>query len=551
VSGSVSFQPGGVNDWVPVTINRPLTVGDQLYADSNARAEIHVPGTVFRIGSQTAFAFMSLDDRSTQVRLSEGTLNVRVRRLNENLEVDTPNLAFTIRSPGEYRIDTNPDNYETFVTVRDGEGQVTGNAGTFRVHVNEQAVVTGQDATQFNVNQAAAYDDFDSWVMTRDRRENLVRSSARYVSQDMVGYEDLDQYGFWRSVPEYGQCWVPRDVPVGWAPYHDGHWAWIEPWGWSWVDDEPWGFAPFHYGRWAHFDGFWGWVPGPVTVAPVYAPALVAWVGFGNGLSASFGFGGGPVVGWFPLGPRDVYIPAYSASQNYVSRVNVTNTTVINKTNITNVYNNYVQTKTISTVNYANRSVPGALVAVPQNALVTARPVQQVAIKVQANQINAVKTVDSAPRVAPQGASVLGHSPSVFAGAPRPPAAVLRKPVVAKTTPSACSSAVSTTPDVTGTEPGAAHSDPTAAADCPRRSCRYTTSRHGCCSGASGDTAGAAYTASSPRGCGTPDDIAAICAPTSDSKPERTPARSTGAAAARRESCTVAASAAATAITSV
>src|SRR5579863_9407719 len=434
VSGSVSFQPGGVDDWVPATINRPLTVGDQLYADAGARAEIHVPGTAFRLGSQTAVEFLNLDDRNTQVRLSEGALDVRVRRLSENLEVDTPTLAFTITRPGDYRIDTNPNTYETYVTVRNGEGQVTGNAGTFGVHAGEQAAVTGQDGAQLNMYRAPDYDDFDNWVQSRDRREDHA-PSARYVSPDMVGYEDLDQYGTWRNVPAYGRCWVPSNVSAGWAPYHDGHWVWVDPWGWTWVDDEPWGFAPFHYGRWAHFDGFWGWVPGPVAVAPVYAPALVAWVAFGGGAGVSVGFGGGPAVGWFPLGPRDVYIPAYGASRNYVSRVNVSNTTVINNTNITNVYNNYVQTKTISTTNYMNRTVPGAVVAVPPNALASARPVQQVAIKVQPNQISAVKTLDAAPHVAPQTVSVLGHAPSVFAGAPRPPAAVLSKPVVAKSTP--------------------------------------------------------------------------------------------------------------------
>src|SRR5258708_18911064 len=131
VEGSVSFQPGGVNDWVPATINRPLTAGDQIYAAAGARAEIHVPGTAFRLGSQTAFEFMNLDDRNVQVRLSEGTLNLHVRRLdrNQNLEIDTPNLALSIDRPGDYRIDANPDTSETYVTVRNGDAQFTGNAG--------------------------------------------------------------------------------------------------------------------------------------------------------------------------------------------------------------------------------------------------------------------------------------------------------------------------------------------------------------------------------------------------------------------------------------
>ena len=113
----------------------------------------------------------------------------------------------------------------------------------------------------------------------------------------------LDDNGDWRPESSYGNVWFPH-VSAGWAPYRDGHWAWVDPWGWTWVDDEPWGYAPFHYGRWMSVEGRWGWVPGPMEVAPVYAPALVVFVGGGGG------FGGN--MGWFPLGPREVYVPSYA-----------------------------------------------------------------------------------------------------------------------------------------------------------------------------------------------------------------------------------------------
>jgi hypothetical protein len=435
LNGSVSFEPAGVTDWVPADLNRPLTIGDQIFADNGALAEIQLPEAAFRLGSRTAFEFLNLDDRNVQVRLSEGTLNLRVRRLEGNFEIDTPNLAFTATQPGEYRIDTNPDNQQTYVTVRYGEGQVTGNGGAFTVHQGEEGAVAGQgQGGQYNIYQAPPSDDFDNWVLSRDQLEDRYAQS-RYVSPEVVGYQDLGQYGDWRSAPGYGEVWVPNDVPAGWAPYHDGHWAWIDPWGWTWVDDQPWGFAPFHYGRWAYINGYWGWCPGPVAVAPVYAPALVAWVGFGGGgFGASFGFGG-PDVGWFPLGPRDVYIPAYNASPAYINRVNVTNTTVINNTHITNVYNTYSRTGAVPVTTYMNRTAPGAIVAVPRNALTEARPVQRVAVRVQPNQIMAIKVADPAPRVAPQVASVLGHPVSAAARAPRPSAAVISRPVVARATP--------------------------------------------------------------------------------------------------------------------
>jgi hypothetical protein len=435
VGGSVSFQPGGLDDWVAATLNRPLTAGDQLYSDVNGRAEVRVPGAAFRLGTGTALEFLNLDDQTVQLRLSEGALDVTVRRLDNGqiFEIDTSNLAFSISQPGEYRIDTDQNADQTAVTVRAGGGQITGNGAVFYVQPGQQAVVAGQDQPRYNVYTAPAPDSFDKFGELRDQREARLMS-ARYVSPYMVGYEDLDENGTWRSTPEYGQVWIPNRVAADWAPYHYGHWAWVDPWGWSWVDDASWGFAPFHYGRWAYYQGGWAWVPGPVAVAPVYAPALVAWVGFGGGSGVGISFGGDVGVGWFALGPRDVYIPAYRASEAYVTRVNVSNAVVINTTQVSNVYSVYVRTGNMGNVTYANRTVVGAVMAVPQRALTSARPVQQLAVKIQANQLNSIQAGGAAPRVAPQTASVLGRAPA-GAQAPRPPAAVLSRPIVAKSAP--------------------------------------------------------------------------------------------------------------------
>jgi len=433
LSGTVSFEPAGVTDWAPASLNRPLTIGDQLYVDQGGKAEVHVPGAAFRLGNKTAFEFLNLDDRTVQVRLSEGTLDVRVRRMDGALEIDGPNFAFTPSRPGEYRMETNPDTMQSYVTVRDGEGQVTGTGGAFTIKMGQQAAIVGQDqAAQYKIYGAPGSDSFDEWVVSRSHREDRYASS-RYVSPDLVGGEDLGAYGSWRQTPDYGQVWVPNDTPSGWAPYQAGQWSWVEPWGWTWVDNEPWGYAPFHYGRWAFVNGYWGWCPGPVAVAPVFAPALVAWVGFGGGLGVNIGFGGGVGFGWFPLGPRDVYIPSFAASAAYVNRINVTNTTIINQTNVTNVYNNYVRTGSVPVGSYMNRTVPGAVAAVSQSTLTSGQPLQHSIVHVQPNQMAAVKTAEVAPRVAPQMSSVLGHAPS--ANVAHPPAAVLSHPMVARTTP--------------------------------------------------------------------------------------------------------------------
>ena len=437
IQGSVSFQPAGESDWVSAVTNRPVTTGDRLWADNGARAELHTGSATIRLDSGTGFSFLNLDDRTVQIQLTEGTLDIRVQRLgrDEIFEVDTPNQAFSILRPGQYRLQASEDGNSTFVIVRSGEGEATGGGQTYTLHSGQSGTFTGTDSLYGDIYDAGQTDDFDNWSRGRDRHDDESQS-ARYVSRDVVGYEDLDDYGSWRSDPGYGNVWVPTRVASGWAPYRDGHWAWISPWGWTWVDDAPWGYAPFHYGRWVSLGGNWGWVPGPREVEPVYAPALVVFIGgpqFGESASRGRdGYGGN--VGWFPLGPREVYVPGYNASRGYVNRVNVSNTTV-SSTTITTVYNNQV-TNNINTTNitYVNRTVQGGVTAVPQSTFTSAQPVARAAVAVNLQQI-ASAPVTSRATVAPTRNSVIGTSAPNANRVAQPPAAIANRSVVAKSTP--------------------------------------------------------------------------------------------------------------------
>jgi hypothetical protein len=427
IQGSISFQPSGETDWVQANPNRPLTTGDNLWADRDSRGELHIGSSSLRIGSETGITFLNLDDRTVQIQLAQGSLNVNVRRLDggDNFEIDTPNLAFTLNRPGVYRVDVEPDGNATVITVRSGEGEVTGGGSEFHMDSNDRATFSGTDSLTFDGGEARGFDDFDQWCNSRDDREEHSQS-ARYVSRDVPGYDDLDDYGEWRNNSDYGNVWFPTRVAVGWAPYRYGHWAWVAPWGWTWVEDEPWGFAPFHYGRWAEVGDRWCWVPGPVVVRPVYAPALVVFVGGPRfGMSVAFGGGGGGVA-WFPLGPREVYVPPYRTSEVYVQRVNVTNTTV-NVVNVTNVYHN----TTVNNVTYMHQNNVAAVTAVSHDTFVNARPVAASNVRVNPQQMQAAE-VQRNFSVAPVQRSVVGASAPA---AVRPPAAVMNRQVVVKTTP--------------------------------------------------------------------------------------------------------------------
>ncbi|HVH66625.1 MAG TPA: DUF6600 domain-containing protein [Gemmatimonadales bacterium] len=429
LSGSVSFRPGDVDDWTAATINYPLHNGDHLWTDNDARAEITVGSSAFRLAPQTAFGFLALDDRTLQVRLAQGSLNVRVRNLrdDESLEVDTPGGAVSLLRSGSYRIDVDSSGDSTSVTVRRGEAEVSAAGSAFPVHAEQTAMVVGGDSPTYDIRDAIRLDDWEDWCASRDRRWDDARS-ARYVSHDVIGYEDLDENGEWRDTPEYGAVWYPRAVVAGWAPYRYGHWAWVEPWGWTWIDDASWGFAPFHYGRWVYVGGGWAWVPGRVVVRPVYAPALVVFVG---GRNWSVAIGAGQGVAWFPLAPEEPYYPAYHVSNTYVRNVNVTNVT--NITNITNVTNVNVTNVNVTNINYRNRREPDGVTVVSHETFVQSRPVNKSVIVVPHERIEQTQVVGFAARVAPTRQSVLGQSTSVEAR--RPPAVVTTRDVIVRRQP--------------------------------------------------------------------------------------------------------------------
>lgn len=422
MSGEVSIQPGGVNDWVAATLNRPMTTSDRIWTDKDSRAEVQVGSGTLRLDSETSLTFSNVADNTVQVELDQGTLNLHIFDLNpgEIYEIDTPNTAFTITKRGDYRFDVNSNNDVSLVTVWRGEGVATGDGPGVKVKGGQQASFSGGRSMAHTVYDAPNRTGFDDWCAVRDKRQDS-SESARYVNRGVVGYQDLDTYGRWTTYPNYGAVWVPTVVTPGWAPYRFGHWVWVAPWGWTWVDDAPWGYAPFHYGRWAYIGGTWGWCPGPVYARPVYAPALVAWVG-GPNWGVSIGIGGG--VGWFPLGYGEPYVPWYHAGPGYWRNVNVSNTRITNVTVINNYYNHPNE---VNNIHYANRMRPNAVTAMPERDFVNSRPVNRNMVPVSTQSLRDARVVGRTP-YQPNRDSVLGANAGRQAAIP-PQRAFARQPV--------------------------------------------------------------------------------------------------------------------------
>jgi hypothetical protein len=433
VSGPVSFAPAGENDWESAALNSTLIAGDRLWVDAGARDEVQVGGAALRMDGGTLVTLADIDDRLTRLQMSQGRLNVRVRKVapNEVFEIDTPNLALTIRQPGDYRIEVDPAGNVTTVAVRRGQADAYGGGNAYRLGNGQAYSFGGSDLRDARYARAGV-DDFDRWSAARDRRLEQSRA-ARYVSPSLVGYEDLDEQGTWRSMPSYGNVWMPANVGRDWAPYRDGHWSYVQPWGWTWVDDAPWGFAVSHYGRWARFPQGWGWVPGPRAASPVYAPALVAFVSIGAG---AYSQRERPVA-WVPLAPREVYRPSYRASPAYVTSINVTNTTLAR---------NQIP-REHQRVDYANRRVGGAVTAVPQAAFVRAQPVSKAALALPMAAVAGAAIANAAP---PAPERVRGHGNG---GHQPPPAVVARQAQSAAAPPPALRHAPTPVPPPAAAQP--------------------------------------------------------------------------------------------------
>ncbi len=417
IQGEVSFLASGETEWVAATRNRPLVKGDGLWTDSGAHAILQLDNGTVCVAERTSLTVSNLDVSQSQFEQESGSIYVQVRELKQDqtYEIDTPNLAFSISQSGEYRIDVDAKNDTTTVSVLSGQAEVYGENGNhYSIEAGKTYRFTGKDLGGYEPAEVNP-EDFQWCALTK---QEATPTEKRYVSPKVIGYEDLEKHGTWSYRKGYGNVWQPAEVSEDWAPYRDGHWSWVKPWGWTWIADEAWGFAPFHYGRWV-YDAGWYWVPGAYNATPVYAPALVVFLG-----NVALGGNWGPGVGWFPLGFNQIYWPPYPVGVNYFVNINIGNT-VFNSVYITNVFNQGFRN---FRVNFINRRLLNGVTVVPRNAFVQGRAVRQAMVKANKAAIKQARIANK-PLAKPTRKSITGQARKAKA---HPPAKMQSKGVVKK-----------------------------------------------------------------------------------------------------------------------
>lgn len=380
-SGAVSFRTSADTQWSAATLNYPVSSGEAFWTEPTAQTELEISGSRIDLSGQTEFDVTTLRDSGLQAVLPQGEVYLNVMNLapDEVWTVATPRGEVRLTQAGRYGIVAGTTEQPTLVTVLEGSAAIEGPGVSLTVAANQTATLTGAGPSFQGSTGAAERDAFLAARLTAERPPAHAAPLPPQLAY-MPGATDLAGVGEWSQAPDYGQVWYPPVSP-SWVPYQDGNWAYVAPWGWTWVDAEPWGFAPFHYGRWAHIGPRWGWIPGdaPASYRPVYAPALVAFVGLGVGAAVGAALAHGS-IGWVPLGPHEAYHPWYHASEGYLRQVNtghVKDAAAINKgVEINGLVNRSAATMVPASVMMSSRRVLGAGRPIPAQAFSSARPLE-------------------------------------------------------------------------------------------------------------------------------------------------------------------------------
>lgn len=408
-SGNVSLRVPGQTSWADAEVNHPVFTGTAFRTEPQARAEIRIGANTIDLSNSSEIEIASLIDQVTQIALSRGRIDLHLRQVGEgeSVEIDTPRGGVRLLGSGKYDIDAGSGDQPLQIEVFEGSARFIGGGSDTLIAAGDMAVLTGSDAVTTSIEPAAP-DGFVEWCRARDYDETRL-TAPYYISPYMTGFAELDSAGSWKITSQYGPVWLPEAVPEDWAPYRYGHWSWVAPWGWNWIDNQLWGFAPSHYGRWALIDEHWAWVPGGFVAHPVYAPAVVAFLGTpGIGLSSA----DGAAVGWFPLAPGETYWPTYTRDLNYVRNLNLGN---VQDVETIGMRADGEPPLEVFDGNFANRQFASV---VPRSLFLNGRPVAPSRVTLPEQRLQNAPVLMGSPQIAPASAQQVARAAATTANLP-------------------------------------------------------------------------------------------------------------------------------------
>jgi hypothetical protein len=320
LKGETTLKRKSNTDWERAKLNFPLVEGDTVATDRESQLEIQIDARNFlRLGSSSMLRIQTLRDEGIALSIIEGTASLRLAKFDrehEYFEIDAPQSTLAAEQKGLYRIDVVRAGRVRFTVTDGGRARIYSETSGFALRSGRSAelINEGANAGDWEMSAAAAPDTWDEWVAERERylAERLRYPNDRYDSY-VWGAEDLDAYGNWSYVNDYGWIWRPHVTVINnyynWAPYRYGTWTWVWPYGWTWVGSEPWGWAPYHYGRWVYYNNYWAWCPRSYYYRhrSWWRPALVAFhISIGH-------------VSWYPLSyhHRDPRSRHYNARKDF------------------------------------------------------------------------------------------------------------------------------------------------------------------------------------------------------------------------------------------
>ena len=297
ISGNVTWRASETDAWSTATINLPVREGTEIWVTDAGRAEVQFDdGSLLRLGNGAVATLQTLfsdaDGEFTEIKVSEGLSSLVLKHQKSIFQIDTPFAA--IKSTGPAKVRVGVDN-TVEVAVRAGTASIQGMGGDSALDAGDYVELSSANSS-YSIDRVPALDSWDRWNDSRDAQMADAVTQKHVPSNIGLVIGDLSSYGSWRTDPQYGYVWTPRIASVDWRPYQFGDWVWVEPFGWTWVSNEPWGWAPYHYGTWVHESWGWAWVPGPVN--QYWCPAVVNFSEYDGSIA------------WVALAPGEVIYPS-------------------------------------------------------------------------------------------------------------------------------------------------------------------------------------------------------------------------------------------------